>query len=73
MSTSLSRDRAKGRPLSDLELKVALLCAKDLANKQIAYELGIPQRSVEDHVYSAVRKLGVRSKIGVALWAAKNA
>lgn len=68
----LSREKALGRNLTESEIEIAALCAQDLANKQIADRLGVKECTVEHHLHNTIRKLGVRSKIGVALWAASG-
>jgi PAS domain S-box-containing protein len=47
--------------LTTRERKVIELVAAGLANKEIAYQLGISQRTVEGHRARAMHKLGVRT------------
>jgi DNA-binding NarL/FixJ family response regulator len=60
-------DRIRGR-----EADVLTLLAKGLANKQIAHELGIAERTVKVHVGSIFRRLGVGDRVSAALWAREN-
>jgi DNA-binding CsgD family transcriptional regulator len=57
---------AKGVPYTRREREVALLIARGLTNRQIAEELGISERTVENHVAKILRKLGVRSRTQIA-------
>ena len=52
-------------PLSSRERQVAELVADGLSNQQIASNLGISPRTVEDHVGRICRKLGVRSRSAI--------
>lgn len=48
--------------LSDREHEVALLAAEGLTNREIAEQLHLSPRTVENHVHRALRKLGVPSR-----------
>lgn len=50
------------RALTKMESAVALLVARALSNKEIAYELGLATSTVAEHVSSVARKLGVGSR-----------
>lgn len=54
------------------EAEVLTLLARGLANKQIAHELGIAERTVKVHVGSIFRRLGVGDRVSAALWAREN-
>jgi DNA-binding CsgD family transcriptional regulator len=62
--------RAEGAPmLSPRERAVAALAAAGCSNKAIGYELGIATSTVGGHLASAMRKLGVPSRVEmVARW-----
>jgi len=49
-------------PLTEREAQVLQLLAQGLANKQIAYALGISEHTVKFHISSVYSKLGVASR-----------
>lgn len=55
--------------LSPREREVLLLVMAGLANKQIARELGITERTVKAHLGSVFRNLGVADRTSAAMWA----
>lgn len=55
--------------LSPRETEVLRLVAEGLANKQIARQLGITERTVKAHVGSVFRRIGVGDRTSAALWA----
>nr|WP_263008769.1 helix-turn-helix transcriptional regulator [Nonomuraea phyllanthi] len=48
--------------MSSREREVALLAAEGKTNQEIATELFLSRRTVESHIASALRKLGVPSR-----------
>lgn len=62
-------DRPLG-PLSRREAQIARLVAHGLTNKQIATDLVLSERTVEQHVRSILRKLGAANRAGIATWVA---
>jgi len=54
--------------LTERELEIIELIAKDLCNKTIAQLLGIALKTVKVHVKHAKSKLGVKSRVGLAVW-----
>ncbi|QKG84498.1 helix-turn-helix transcriptional regulator [Kroppenstedtia pulmonis] len=54
-------------PLTFMELKVVQELLKDKTNQQIADALYISRRTVESHITSAIRKLGVNSRVGLVV------
>ena len=55
--------------LSEREVDVLRLLAGGLANKEIARELGIAEKTVKTHVSSILGKLGLQSRTQAALYA----
>ena len=47
----------------------SVLVAQGLANKQIARQLGISERTVKAHLGNVFRHLGVTDRTSAALWA----
>lgn len=62
-----ARDAAGG--LTRRERDVVRLVARGKANKVIAHDLGIGERTVEGYVASALAKLGFNSRTQLATWA----
>jgi non-specific serine/threonine protein kinase len=56
-------------PLTRREREVATLVARGLANRQIAQELHLSERTIGNHVTKILRKLGLASRTQVAAWA----
>ena len=61
--------RAQSVALSEREIEVLRLVARQLSNKQIARELGISDKTVEHHVSHIFDKTGVTTRTGAALYA----
>jgi DNA-binding NarL/FixJ family response regulator len=57
--------------LTDRETEVLRLLARGQANKQIARELHIAEKTVKTHVSSILAKLGVQSRTQAALYAVR--
>ncbi len=55
-------------PLSLREWEVLRLLLQGLSNKQIAHSLGISHKTVELHLTSIYRKIGVKSRAEAILW-----
>lgn len=71
----LLEDRAQRRPLDELtqrERDVLALVGKGLANKQIAWRLGITEKTVKAHLGSIFDRLGVHDRTQAAIWAQKH-
>jgi DNA-binding NarL/FixJ family response regulator len=58
--------------LSERETEVLRLIARGKANKEIAAELAIGEKTVKTHVSSILNKLGVQSRTQAALYAAQS-
>jgi NarL family two-component system response regulator LiaR len=55
--------------LTERETEVLKLVARGKANKQIAHELFVGEKTVKAHVSSILAKLGVQSRTQAALYA----
>ena len=58
--------------LTPREQEVALCVAQGLTNRQIARELTISERTVENHVGKILKKLGFSSRARIATWVAQT-
>jgi DNA-binding NarL/FixJ family response regulator len=58
--------------LTTRELEVLRLVGEGKANKAIAAELGISERTARTHVSNVLRKLGLSSRTQAALWAVRE-
>lgn len=58
--------------LTRRELQVVKLIAKNKKYKEIATELGLGYETIKTYACRIRRKLGVNSKLAVALWAMKQ-
>lgn len=58
--------------LSERETEVLRLIARGKANKEIAAELTIGEKTVKTHVSSILNKLGVQSRTQAAIYAAQS-
>ena len=66
-----SRDEAM-EELTLRELDVLRLVGRGRANKEIAGELGISERTARTHVSNILGKLGLSSRTQAALWAVRE-
>jgi DNA-binding CsgD family transcriptional regulator len=69
LAQAISDAIVPSRKLTGRERDVAGLIAAGLSNRQIAHDLAISERTVEVHVSNALRKLDLKSRTQVALWA----
>jgi len=58
--------------LTAREQEVALLVGRGLTNRQIALELSISERTVENHISKILKKLGYSSRARIATWVAQR-
>ena len=58
--------------LTDQETRILELIAAGLSNKVIAKALEIAEGTVKVHVKHILRKLGMRSRVEAAVWAAEH-
>jgi DNA-binding CsgD family transcriptional regulator len=63
---------AAKHPFSPRELEVLGLAAQGLTNKEIAYRLGISERTIQFHMNSVFNKTGAQSRTEAAALALKN-
>ena len=67
-----SASEAGAGTLTSRELDVLRLLGEGHANKAIAAELGITERTTRTHVSSILAKLGLSSRTQAALWATRE-
>jgi DNA-binding NarL/FixJ family response regulator len=58
--------------LTPMEERVALLTAQGMKNREIGTELFMSHRTVETHLSRVFCKLGVTSRVQVAVWFARH-
>jgi len=63
---------SESEPLSPREREVLVLVSQGMANKQVARELGIAERTVKVHLNSVFRQIGVSDRTSAALWARES-
>ncbi|HEX6030484.1 MAG TPA: response regulator transcription factor [Tepidiformaceae bacterium] len=63
---------SKPPPLTVRELEVLHLIVQGYANKQIALELGISEKTVKAHLTSIFQAIGAADRTQAALWAERN-
>jgi DNA-binding NarL/FixJ family response regulator len=66
------RTTADSDTLTDREREVLLLVRGGMANKQIARQLGISERTVKAHLTNVFQRLGVTDRTQAALWASEH-
>ncbi|MFL5854111.1 MAG: response regulator [Solirubrobacteraceae bacterium] len=69
---ALASDHRPEQPLTSREQDVLALVARGYANKRIARELGIAEKTVKTHVSHVLAKLGVSDRTQAALYATRN-
>ena len=63
LAESLAPQPAAPHPFTNRELEVLMLAAQGLTNKEIAYRLGISNRTVQFHMNSVFNKTAVNSRV----------
>jgi DNA-binding CsgD family transcriptional regulator/tetratricopeptide (TPR) repeat protein len=72
---SVAEEPQATEPLNELtrrEREVAVLVARGLTNRQLASELIVSERTVENHVARILGKLGLHSRAQIATWATEH-
>ncbi len=59
------------RSLTPQQLRVLMMMAEGLLNKQIAYELGVSEATIKAHVSAVLQKLGVENRTKAVLAAGR--
>src|SRR5258708_6887453 len=76
-SAAADRDMARLRDrlvtVTPQQVRVLMMLAEGLLNKQIAYELGVSEATIKAHVSAILQKLGVESRTQAVIAAAKIA
>ena len=70
--TSIRSEVRQGSPLTPREREVIALIAADKSNQEIADALGISKNTVLDYTQVIFERLGVRGRVGAAVWAVKQ-
>ena len=65
-------DNASQAGLTERELEIVKLIAQGRSNKLIARELNIVESTVKVHVKHALKKLKLKSRVEIAVWATNN-
>jgi len=65
--TKPTRRTSRG-PLTPRQADVAQLVAQGLTNAQIAHRLHLSERTIENHIYGALTRLGLHSRVQLATW-----
>lgn len=75
VAMTLVEERRSGGPvetMSDREREVLALVGAGVANKQIAFRLGISPKTVKSHLSHIFRQIGVSDRLQAALWARRH-
>ena len=69
---SARHERSPMKELTDRELDVLRLVGKGLGNKQVAWRLGISEKTVKAHMTNIFARIGVDDRTQAALWAQRH-
>lgn len=69
---SLPKRRIRNRDLSARELDIVRLAAKGLANKEIAQQTGLSEKTVKNHFSAIFQKLHISGRTEIVVYAAKH-
>ena len=72
LATSQPSPKSGMNPLSAREREVLLLAAHGLTNKEIAYRLGISERTIQFHMNSIFNKTDTQSRTAAVTYALKS-
>ena len=72
LADALEPSLESSHPLSPRELQVLTLASEGLANKEIAYRLGLSQRTIQFHLNSVFNKTGTSSRTEATAHALKQ-
>lgn len=61
------------RPLSNREEEISFLVAEGYSNKQISERLDLSEHTIKNYLFRVFDKLGVSTRVGLALYAIKHA
>jgi DNA-binding NarL/FixJ family response regulator len=60
------------RPLSKREEEITYLVAEGFSNRQISERLGLSEHTIKNYLFRVFEKLGVSTRVGLALYALKQ-
>ena len=60
------------RPLSKREEEITYLVAEGCSNRQISERLGLSEHTIKNYLFRVFEKLGVSTRVGLALYALKQ-
>ena len=72
METTGTRSGELRSDLSEREIEIIDLVARGLTNQEIASELTISKRTVDNHVSNILTKTGAKNRVALLNWAMDN-
>ena len=67
-----AREQRVPGELTTRQLQVSTLVAQGLTNAQVARQLNLSERTVENHVFNSLAKLGLHNRVQLATWIANG-